>query len=52
MDISGQLHAPATLPLGKETLIPICVHFNYDPLLQHEVNFKIIKHAPTFKCEV
>jgi hypothetical protein len=24
MEVSGQLHAPAALPPGKETLLPIC----------------------------
>jgi hypothetical protein len=38
MEMSGQLHASAALPIGKELLVPVSGHkFNDCSIKQHDV---------------
>jgi hypothetical protein len=41
MEMSGQLHAPAALPTGKEPLVPIGKEAEWAPVLDAVVKRKI-----------
>jgi hypothetical protein len=48
MEISGQLHAPAALPPGKESLVPIVVAA-FTTAILHETHTKLY-HMSQERC--